>query len=123
MSDKKQAGHTSLATAGSAYSVKMRKWVKDQAMKIRGARSVHHIYPRAYCIAKPAPLCAVFVTPWMDAEPQIRNQKYSASTIVHDGVEDVSAGDWCALAYVVTEGSGIRHAFKLPNVPRDSCGD
>jgi hypothetical protein len=93
----------------------MRKWVKDQGMKIEGAIAVRHIYPRAYCIAKPAPRCAVFVTPWMDAEELVRNKEYSASVTVNEGSADVEVGDWCALAYVVRNGLQQTVAFKLPN--------
>ena len=88
-------------------------------MQIAGAKSVHHLYPRAYCIAKPAPLCAVFVRPWMDAAPQVRTPEYSSSCVVHEGVEDVRVGDWCALAYVVTDRVQQIRAFPLPNVASD----
>lgn len=115
MTTKKDDGPCKGQRAGSAYSRNTLAWVKREGMKIDGARSVRHIYPRAYCIAKPAPLCAVFVTPWMDAEPQIRNKQYSASTTVHEGVADVEIGDWCALAYVVTDGCSQTVAFRLPN--------
>lgn len=101
--------------SGSAYSVKMRKWVKDQGMKLDGAIMVRHIFPRAYCVAKPAPLCAVFATPWMDAEELVRNKKYSASVTVSEGVADVKVGDWCAIAYVVRNGQQQNVAFKLLN--------
>lgn len=98
----------------SAYSRDTLRWVRSEAMKIKGAISVRHIYPRAYCVAKPAIMCAVFVTPWMDAEPQIRETEYSSSNMVYNGVQDVRVGDWCALAYVVTSGCQERYAFPLP---------
>jgi len=98
----------------SAYSIKMRKWVKDQGMKLHGSKSVSHIFPRAYCIAKPSPCCALFVKPWMDAEPLVRNKNDSSSDIVREGVNDVQVGDWCALAYVVRSGLQRTVAFKLP---------
>ena len=101
--------------SGSAYSVKMRKWVKDQAMSLEGSIAVCHIFPRAYCVAKPAPLCAVFVEPWMDAESQVRNKKYSGSVTIDEGAENVNVGDWCAIAYVVRNGLARNVAFKLPN--------
>jgi len=102
----------------SPYSRKEIARVKAQAMKIRGAKSVSHIFPRAYCIAKPAPLCAVFVKPWMDAEAQIRMEKYSASDVIHEGAEDVRVGDWCALAYVACDGHQRTVAFKLEPEPK-----
>ena len=112
-------GADSTATfSGSAYSVKMRKWVKDQAMSLEGSIAVCHIFPRAYCVAKPAALCAVFVKPWMDAEPQVRNERYkgySGSVTVYEGAENVNVGDWCAIAYVVRNGLARNVAFKLPN--------
>ena len=113
------SGADSTATfSGSAYSVKMRKWVKDQAMSLEGSITVCHIFPRAYCVAKPAALCAVFVKPWMDAEPQVRNERYkgySGSVTVYEGAENVNVGDWCAIAYVVRNGLARNVAFKLPN--------
>lgn len=85
-------------------------------MQIKGAISVSHIYPRAYCIAKPAPMCAVFVTPWMDAEPQVRKQEYSSShTVVHGSIENVKVGDWCSIAYVLTPGMGTQWVIGMPN--------
>ena len=99
----------------SAYSRSVLAWVRKQASKIKGFESVCHIYPRAYCIAKPAPLCAVFVVPWMDSEPQVRSPEYSSSDVVNDGVADVAVGDWCAIAYVWARDSGQKYAFKLPN--------
>lgn len=84
-------------------------------MKIKGATSVSHIYPRAYCIAKPAPMCAVFVTPWMDAEPQVRQSDCSSSHTVVHGVEKVRVGDWCSIAYVTTAGMGTQYVVGMPN--------
>ncbi len=98
----------------SAYSRAILKLIRDRAMKIKGATSVNHIYPRAYCVAKPAPMCAVFVTPWFDSESQIRQAKYSSSNTVHNNVESVQVGDWCALAYVTTPGMGTTYVIDLP---------
>lgn len=97
----------------SVYSRAAIADIIKQGMKIRGAKQVRHIFPRAYCIAKPAPLCAVFVVPWMDAEPQIRMQEYSSSDIVREGVEGVNVGDWRALAYVASDGCSRMVAFPL----------
>ena len=98
----------------SAYSKSAITWLIRQAMKTKGATDVAHLFPRAYCIAKPAPGCAVFVVPWMDAEPQIREPAYGAQ-LVHDGVSGVRVGDWCALAYVVTGGIQQMRAFAIPS--------
>jgi hypothetical protein len=88
------------------YSRKALREIKASALKIKGSTSTTHIYPRAYCIAKPAPLCAVFVTPWMDSEPAVRTPMFSSAHTIHDGVREVKVGDWCSLAYVTTPGRG-----------------
>jgi len=117
MQSQKQTIERRTHAAGkSAYSRTVLKWLHRSAMQIKGAKSASHLYPRAYCIAKPAPLCAVFVTPWFDAEPQVRTPEYSAAQTVHEGVADVRVGDWCAIAYVVTDGVQQFHAVRLPNM-------
>ncbi len=66
--------------------------------------SVSHITPRAYCVAKAAPLCAVFAVPLCDNEPQVRN---SGFTTVHGpSCADVQTGDWCSIAYASTSTCG-----------------
>ena len=89
--------------------------IRKLAMQVVGCRTARHIYPRAYCIAKPAPGCIVVLTPWMDSEPQIRSKPYSAAVIVREGdVADIDVGDWCSVAYVITSGSGMPYAFVIP---------
>ena len=83
-----------------AYHPAYIKEIKAAAMKMPGVKSVSHIRPRAYCIAKPAACCAVFVTPPMDAEPQLRQHQNATAEIIHDGVSHVEAGKWYVLAYV-----------------------
>lgn len=91
----------------NAYSKKEIARIRAIAAKIvPDVRKVCHVFPRAYCIAKPAPCCAVFVTPWMDAEPQVRDEVFSASRVVHEGSTQVKVGDWCSLAYVAKTGCG-----------------
>jgi hypothetical protein len=97
----------------NAYSRKEIARIKKLGMKVKGAKTVHHIFPRAYCIAKPAPLCAVFIKPWMDAEKAIKFPEYSCSDIIYAGAENVEVGDWCSLAYVVTNGKMESHAWKV----------
>ena len=99
----------------SAYSRKVVAWVKAQAKAIPGTLSVRHIFPRAFCIAKPTPGCAVVMTPWVDAEPQIREFKWASSHNVTEGADKIAAGDWCAIAYLVAEGNQRMVAFPLPN--------
>ena len=96
----------------SAYTRATLEEIKATAKKYHDAKEVRHIKPRAYCIAKPAPWCAVFVTPPCDAEPHVT---YSESTLIHDkSVESVCVGDWCSLAYVQSESNGeTRVIFNL----------
>lgn len=100
---------------GSPYSANTLAWLRKTAMQVEGAVEVgRNMFPRAYCIAKPAPGCAVFVTPWMDAMPPVCTPGFSSSQIIREGVFDVRVGDWCALAYVSREQVSEWYAFKLP---------
>lgn len=69
------------------YSQAIIRRIKAAAKKqVKNCRSVCHIFPRAYCVAKPAPGCAVFAIPWQDAEEQIRKPEYSSYETVHQGI-------------------------------------
>ena len=68
----------------------------------RPARSVSHVLPRVYCVAKPARMYAVFAVPPCDRQPQVRADGF---VIVQDPTAyNVQLGDWCATAYVVRQG-------------------
>jgi hypothetical protein len=70
-------------------------------------KSVSHITPRAYCIAKPASQNAVFAVPLCDQEPQMHGlSKADRTTVSHESCRNVKEGDWCSLAYVSTDSSG-----------------
>lgn len=86
--------------------------IRQEAMKIKGVTGVRHIHPRAYCIAKPAACCAVFVVPPCDHEPHLRSfePNNSAELIQNNSAAKVKVGDWCSLAYVIT------HSFSQPQV-------
>lgn len=85
------------------YRKKYLHRLKKKALSYPEARKARHIFPRAYCLAKPSPQCAVFAVPLCDAEPQARSPQCDSTTILYgESVADVSAGDWCALAYVIT---------------------
>jgi hypothetical protein len=99
----------------SAYSRDIIKRIKAAAQKqVPGCLSVCHIFPRAYCVAKPAPSCAIFVIPWQDAEKQVRKPEYSSSESVYQNVKNVQVGDWRAIAYVSTVTSGQTYVIDLP---------
>ncbi len=96
------------------YSQAIIRRIKAAAKKqVKDCRSVCHIFPRAYCVAKPAPGCAVFAIPWQDAEEQIRKPEYSSYETVHQNVGNVKAGDWCSLAYVVAPSSSETYVIDL----------
>jgi len=97
-----------------AYSREIIRQIKKAARKqVKNCLSVSHIYPRALCVAKPAPGCAVFATPWMDAEKQVRDPKYSSFETVYGNVSGVQFGDWCSLAYISTESCGQTYVIDL----------
>jgi hypothetical protein len=99
----------------SAYSRDIIQRIKAAAQKqVPGCLSVCHIFPRAYCVAKPAPSCAIFVIPWQDAEKQVRKPEYSSSESVYQNVKNVQVGDWRAIAYVNTVTSGQTYVIDLP---------
>jgi hypothetical protein len=99
----------------SAYSPDIIKRIEAAAKKqVKGCLSVRHIFPRAYCVAKPAPGCAIFVIPWQDAEKQVRKPEYSSSESVYQNVTNVQVGDWRAIAYVNTFTSGETYVIDLP---------
>jgi len=94
-----------------AYSQKEIARIKRVIRRKYGATRVCHIYPRVYCVAKPAPLCAVVVSPWPDAEIQIRDPRYSSShTIQHRSAGIAEAGGWYSMAYAVF-GSSMEHVL------------
>lgn len=70
-------------------------------------KSVSHITPRAYCIAKPASQYAVFAVPVCDREPQLVGlSNANRTTVQHESCQNVKEGDWCSLAYVSADSSG-----------------
>ena len=83
---------------------------------------VNHVTPRALCVAKTAPLCAVFSVPPCDSEPQVCDRRFVEVHWLHTTESctvrpraslpdalllETRVGDWCALAYVYTpDGTG-----------------
>jgi hypothetical protein len=84
----------------SAYTKAEFSRIRKAALKLPGAKDVSHIRPRAYCIAKPASGCAVFVTPEVDAAPRLQTHQNATGDLVRDNLGNVKVGDWCILAYV-----------------------
>ena len=62
------------------------------------ATAIRHIHPHAYCVAKPAHHCAVFVIPPQDREPQVPGD--GAVLIQNWTVSAIIPGMWCAIVYV-----------------------
>jgi hypothetical protein len=84
----------------SIYKRKSIAAIKAEAEKTHGATSVSHIFPRAYCVAKPEHFkCAVFAIPPCDAEPQA----YHRSNIIIENETAIKAevGKWYSIAYCV----------------------
>ena len=103
-----------------AYHPTYIKEIKAAAMKLPGVKSVSHIRPRAYCIAKPAASCAVFVTPPCDAEPQLRQMQNATAETIREGVSHVKVGEWYVLAYVtIPNYVGQSRVIDMPNAPHE----
>lgn len=99
----------------AVYSRSLIKAIKAAALKqYPTATSISHIRPRAYCIAKPAACCVVFVTPPDDAEPQLKGCQSTTAEVISDGdVSKIKVGDWCVLAYICTPGIGMTRVIKM----------
>lgn len=77
------------------------------------AQEVLHIHPRAYCVAKPADWCAVFVTCPCDSAPQIGHPRNKFQLIQDKSAAEVQVGDWCWLAYISTATCGTPKVIKI----------
>ena len=66
-----------------------------------------HVYPRAYCIAKPATGCAVFVYPAIDSqipsESRLPNQWGGTIISGRELTIPVNVGEWVTIVYAVSE--------------------
>lgn len=80
------------------------KIVSEAKKKRLMVKSVRHITPRAYCIAKPSAHFAVFVVPVEDREPQVRDS--DTTCVQNDTCQDIKVGDWAVLAYVTSRSGG-----------------
>lgn len=94
---------------------KVKKKVKLKGLP-KDAYSIIHFHPHAYCVAKPAIHCAVFVIP--PQENRLIGRMYEGSESVHNAsVKDVSVGDWCSLAFCDFGKAGVWHTSGPVAVP------
>ena len=83
-------------------TVKQKKWLKEHLPK--GAEPIDMI-PRAYCVAKPTPKYAVFITPRMDYRKPLvddSHSMYHTSVVLNTSVQtmlDVDIGFWKTVVY------------------------
>lgn len=84
-------------------NLKQVRWLRR---RIPGGVEFIDVIPRAYCVAKPAPSCAVFVTPPMDYRKHLVNPKdwkYNEAVTIDfhgdDSVGSVQIGDWRTLVF------------------------
>lgn len=83
---------------------------------------ISHILPRAYCIAKPAPCCAVFVVPPEDREPQ--TQCDGTIFVQEKEAFEIETGDWARLAYIQRpEISSMSIIPKKRQIPRGKISE
>lgn len=97
-----------------AYSSAILRDIRAAARRqVPDCRSVSHIFPRAYCVAKTTPCNATFAIPWEDSEPRVRNPYYSSFEQVFANVNHVEVGKWYALAYVSNLTGGQTYVINL----------
>jgi|GEM_PF-5919118 len=84
--------------SGSAFSRSLLSAIRAEAKRNHYATSVRHVYPRAYCVAKPAEWCAVFAVPPCDSES---NAIRESVTVQNRSAECAEPGKWYSLAYCV----------------------
>lgn len=90
-------------------------WKKHPERRLRAdAVSVRHIRPTSYVIGHAAPHCLIVVTPWMEAEPHMRDwdRQHPLQTITTFD-QALKAGDWCIVAYVATKHGGENVAIPV----------
>lgn len=91
------------------------QWVQanQRGVQVIGIR---HIYPRALVVGHLGPRALVVARPWQDSEPQCRewDRQYPLD-VIHDNFDkSLKAGDWCIVAYVSTDTSGLHYAVPTP---------
>ena len=71
---------------------------------------VRHIRPTSRVVGYAAPMCLVVETPWLEAEPHMREQtREYPLEIVREFDPSLRAGDWCIVAYVSYGGTSGQH--------------
>jgi hypothetical protein len=81
----------------------VREWCQQQGAPVVGA--VRHIHPRAFVLGKAAPRCLIVSRPWQDSEPQRAEfDKAHPLNVLHTFDASLTAGMWCATAYVLRDG-------------------
>lgn len=72
------------------------------------AKAVHHYWPYAYCVAKPAIHCAVFACPPIKTiAVGLGAEACRFDVISNASVADVKVGDWRSIAYCQFESGGL----------------
>ena len=105
------------------YTKKEIARIKHLAKKKFGNHvSVRHIYPRAYCVARPALRCFIFAIPPRDSEDQVKQFNeavgFNSRSQIISGFRnqddmDVDVGDWCAIAYISDSISGAQEIIEV----------
>ena len=76
--------------------------------------AIRHVQPRGYVVARLAESCLLVATPWVDAEPHMRERhKRLGVEWVHVFESSLSTGDWCSVAYVSTPDRGQPVAIQV----------
>ena len=86
-------------------------WCKKNKLQVK---SIRHIYPRAYLLAKLASACILVSTPYQDAEKHMRDKEYSSYNTINYFESTLQVGDWCGVAYICMD--GIQTNVAIPAV-------
>lgn len=82
----------------------IREWCEAQGYTVK---KICHVFPRGYVVARPAGLSLIIARPPMDDTEMlqfIRNDiRRDGSTTCHTFDDSLKIGDWCSIAYVVTD--------------------
>lgn len=94
---------------------KQKRWIKKH---LPAPAVPLDVVPRAYCVGKPAPGCAVFAMPHSDLRKHLTKKElapYNSGVIIHsfdsDAVLKMCQGDWATLVYARSSTSSLWYAI------------
>ena len=91
------------------------KWCAKKKWKL--LKKPNHVTPQAYVVGYAASQCLIVAKCWANSEPQTMewDKKYPLK-VINEFDETLKAGDWCATAYICTQGWQQTIAIQLPTI-------